>query len=84
MDLLSSLPSPVLSSPPHPAPALLLLPDSHISDVLQENEALKHRLELLELQAEQEKEMLKVEVAQAREQLLRYGGGWGEERERES
>lgn len=47
------------------------LPDSHISDVLQENEALKRRLELLELHAEQEKEALKAEVAQAREQLLR-------------
>lgn len=53
------------------AQALLLLPGSHVSDVLQESEALKHRLELAELHAEQEKEALEVEVAEAREQLLR-------------
>lgn len=60
------------AAPPHrPAQALLPPPDSHISDVLQENQALKHRLELLELHGKQEKGALKVEVAQAREQLLR-------------
>lgn len=62
---------PPLPSPPGPAQALLLLPGSHVSDVLQESEALEHRLELVELHAEQQKEALEVEVAEAREQLLR-------------
>lgn len=38
---------------------------------MQENEALRERLRLLELRSEQEKEALKEEVAQAREELLR-------------
>lgn len=49
------------------SPLLRLSADSHISDVMQENEALKERLQLLELRSEQEKEA----VAQAREELLR-------------
>ncbi|XP_071390914.1 centrosomal protein of 162 kDa, partial [Centroberyx affinis] len=44
---------------------------SHITEVLQENEALRRRLELLELQNEQEKEALKVSAAQARDELGR-------------
>lgn len=47
------------------------LPDTRISDVLPENEALRQRLELLALHGKQEKEAFMVEVAQAREQLLR-------------
>uniref|UniRef100_A0A3B5A8C2 Centrosomal protein of 162 kDa n=1 Tax=Stegastes partitus TaxID=144197 RepID=A0A3B5A8C2_9TELE len=42
---------------------------SHISEVLQENEALKRRVELLELQTEQEKEALKADAVQAKEEL---------------
>lgn len=38
---------------------------------MQENEALKERLQLLEVRSEQEKAALKEEVAQAREALLR-------------
>lgn len=53
------------------SPLPWLLADSHISDVMQENEALRERLQLLELCSEQEKEALKEEVAQAREELLR-------------
>uniref|UniRef100_A0A3Q1I441 Centrosomal protein of 162 kDa n=1 Tax=Acanthochromis polyacanthus TaxID=80966 RepID=A0A3Q1I441_9TELE len=45
---------------------------SHISEVLQENEALKQRVELLELQGEQEKEALKADAVQAKEELCRY------------
>lgn len=53
------------------SPLLRLSADSHISDVMQENEALRERLQLLELRSEQEKEALKEKVAQAREELLR-------------
>eukprot|EP00064_Thunnus_orientalis_P000540 superscaffoldBa00000027_g541 len=45
---------------------------SHISEVLQENEALRERLEQLELHSEQEKESLKSDVVQAEEELCRY------------
>lgn len=45
---------------------------SHITEVLQENEALKQRLESLELQSEREKEALKADAAQTREELGRY------------
>uniref|UniRef100_A0A3B4YJX8 Centrosomal protein of 162 kDa n=1 Tax=Seriola lalandi dorsalis TaxID=1841481 RepID=A0A3B4YJX8_SERLL len=44
---------------------------SHISEVLQENEALRRRLELLQLQTEQEKEALKAEAVQTKEELLK-------------
>ncbi|XP_069393742.1 centrosomal protein of 162 kDa isoform X2 [Paralichthys olivaceus] len=44
---------------------------SHISEVLQENQALTQRLELLELQAEQEKKELKAGAVQAEEELRR-------------
>ncbi|XP_044063040.1 centrosomal protein of 162 kDa isoform X2 [Siniperca chuatsi] len=44
---------------------------SHISEVLQENEALKQRLELLELQREQDREALKADAVQAEEELCR-------------
>ncbi|CAI5678426.1 centrosomal protein of 162 kDa isoform X4 [Oreochromis niloticus] len=44
---------------------------SHISEVLQENEALKKQVELLLLQSEQEKEALKADAAQAKQQLSR-------------
>ncbi|XP_044215728.1 centrosomal protein of 162 kDa isoform X1 [Thunnus albacares] len=44
---------------------------SHISEVLQENEALRERLEQLELHSEQEKESLKSDVVQAEEELCR-------------
>ncbi|XP_059194596.1 centrosomal protein of 162 kDa [Centropristis striata] len=44
---------------------------SHISEVQQENEALKQRLKLLELQTEQEREALKAEAVQAKEELCR-------------
>eukprot|EP00066_Takifugu_rubripes_P014210 XP_011603476.1 PREDICTED: centrosomal protein of 162 kDa isoform X1 [Takifugu rubripes] len=54
--------------------------DSHISDVMQENEALRERLQLLELRSEQEKEALKEEVAQAREELLRMQESCSEQR----
>lgn len=50
----------------------LLLTGSHISEVLQENEALKKQVELLLLQSEQEKEALKADAAQAKQQLSRY------------
>ncbi|XP_027132987.1 centrosomal protein of 162 kDa isoform X1 [Larimichthys crocea] len=42
---------------------------SHISEVLQENEVLKQRLQLLELQSEQDKEALKADAIQAKEEL---------------
>uniref|UniRef100_A0A3B4FU92 Centrosomal protein of 162 kDa n=1 Tax=Pundamilia nyererei TaxID=303518 RepID=A0A3B4FU92_9CICH len=42
---------------------------SHISEVLQENEALKKQVELVLLQSEQEKEALKADAAQFEEQL---------------
>nr|XP_024656345.1 centrosomal protein of 162 kDa-like [Maylandia zebra] len=44
---------------------------SHISEVLQENEALKKQVELVLLQSEQEKEALKADAAQAKQQLCR-------------
>ncbi|TDH12178.1 hypothetical protein EPR50_G00068450 [Perca flavescens] len=44
---------------------------SHISEVLQENEALKQRLELLELRSEQQREALKVDAERATEELCR-------------
>ncbi|KAL7394319.1 hypothetical protein ABVT39_024209 [Epinephelus coioides] len=44
---------------------------SHISEVQQENEALKQRLELLELHSEQERDALKADAQQAREELCR-------------
>ncbi|KAI3361532.1 hypothetical protein L3Q82_013681 [Scortum barcoo] len=44
---------------------------SHISEVLQENEALKQCVELLKLQSEQDKEALKADVVQAKEELCR-------------
>ncbi|KAM4567596.1 centrosomal protein of 162 kDa isoform 2-T2 [Fundulus diaphanus] len=44
---------------------------SHISEVLQENEALRQRVELLQLHSEQEKEELKTSAAQAQEELRR-------------
>ncbi|XP_029927766.1 centrosomal protein of 162 kDa isoform X2 [Myripristis murdjan] len=44
---------------------------SHITEVLQENEALRQRLELLELQKEQEKESLKASAKQAQDELRR-------------
>uniref|UniRef100_A0A8D3ANA8 Centrosomal protein of 162 kDa n=2 Tax=Scophthalmus maximus TaxID=52904 RepID=A0A8D3ANA8_SCOMX len=44
---------------------------SHISEVLQENEALTQRLELLQLQAQQEKEARKADAARAEEELRR-------------
>ncbi|XP_067367219.1 centrosomal protein of 162 kDa isoform X3 [Channa argus] len=44
---------------------------SHISEVLQENEALKQRLELLQQHCEQDKEALMADAAQAREELHR-------------
>ncbi|XP_029307790.1 centrosomal protein of 162 kDa isoform X4 [Cottoperca gobio] len=44
---------------------------SHISEVLQDNEALKQRLEHLELQTEQEGETLKADAVQAKEELCR-------------
>lgn len=65
-------PSPTCENLKLCSPLPHLAVDSHISDVLQENEALKQRLKLLELRSNQEKEALKVEVAQAREELLRY------------
>lgn len=49
-----------------------LLTGSHISEVLQENEALKKQVELVLLQSEQEKEALKADAAQAKQQLSRY------------
>ncbi|XP_042346714.1 centrosomal protein of 162 kDa isoform X2 [Plectropomus leopardus] len=44
---------------------------SHISEVVQENEALKERLELLELHSEQERHALRADAQQAREELCR-------------
>lgn len=49
-----------------------LLTGSHISEVLQENEALKKQVQLVLLQSEQEKEALKADAAQAKQQLCRY------------
>lgn len=47
------------------------LTDTHISEVLQENEALQQRLQLLELHCEQDKEALKASAEQARAELCR-------------
>ncbi|MEQ2291201.1 hypothetical protein AMECASPLE_011011, partial [Ameca splendens] len=44
---------------------------SHISEVLQENEALRQHVELLQLQNEQETEELKANAVQAKEELCR-------------
>ncbi|XP_029138271.2 centrosomal protein of 162 kDa isoform X2 [Labrus bergylta] len=44
---------------------------SHISEVLQENEDLKRDLDLLQQQSERDREALKAEAAQAREDLCR-------------
>ncbi|KAM4736119.1 centrosomal protein of 162 kDa [Anableps anableps] len=44
---------------------------SHISEVQQENEALRQRVEMLQLQNEQEKEKLKANAVQAKEELYR-------------
>ncbi|XP_034467827.1 centrosomal protein of 162 kDa isoform X2 [Hippoglossus hippoglossus] len=44
---------------------------SHISEVLQENQALTQRVGLLELQAEQEKKGLKADAVQAKDELRR-------------
>lgn len=49
----------------------MFLTGSHISEVLQENEALKQHLELLELQSEQDKEALKADSVRAKEELSR-------------
>ncbi|KAG7235959.1 hypothetical protein INR49_001706, partial [Caranx melampygus] len=43
----------------------------HISEVQQENEALQQHLEQLQLQTDQDKEALKAEAAQAKEELCR-------------
>ncbi|XP_068178858.1 centrosomal protein of 162 kDa isoform X2 [Antennarius striatus] len=45
--------------------------DTHISEVLRDNEVLKKRLEQLELQDEQDKEALRSEAFRAREELHR-------------
>ncbi len=50
----------------------MCLTGTHISEVLQENEALKQHVERLKLQSEQEKEALKADAAQAREERSRY------------
>lgn len=47
------------------------LTGSHISEVVQENEALKQRLELLERQPEQERDAFKADALQAKEELCR-------------
>ncbi|XP_030580549.1 centrosomal protein of 162 kDa isoform X2 [Archocentrus centrarchus] len=44
---------------------------SHISEVLQENEALKQKVELLQQHSEQEKEALKADAARAEQELCR-------------
>ncbi|XP_041798678.1 centrosomal protein of 162 kDa isoform X2 [Chelmon rostratus] len=44
---------------------------SHISEVLQENEALKQHVEQLELQSQQDKEALQADAVQAKEELCR-------------
>lgn len=50
----------------------VLLTGSHISEVLQENEALKQHVEQLELQSQQDKEALQADAVQAKEELCRY------------
>uniref|UniRef100_A0A3Q2QXH0 Centrosomal protein of 162 kDa n=1 Tax=Fundulus heteroclitus TaxID=8078 RepID=A0A3Q2QXH0_FUNHE len=52
---------------------------SHISEVLQENEALRQRVQLLQLHSEQEKEELKAGAAQAQEELRRLREGCAEQ-----
>ncbi|XP_056290108.1 centrosomal protein of 162 kDa isoform X1 [Pseudoliparis swirei] len=47
---------------------------SHISEVVQENEALKRRVELLQLQNEQEREALTSDALRAKEELCRLEG----------
>ncbi|XP_029359561.1 centrosomal protein of 162 kDa isoform X2 [Echeneis naucrates] len=44
---------------------------NHISEIQEENEVLRQRLELLQLHCEQEKEVLKAEAVQAKEELSR-------------
>lgn len=48
-----------------------LLIGSHISEVLQENEALRERVEQLQLQSEKDQEELQARAAQAEEELSR-------------
>lgn len=50
---------------------LFFCTDNHISEVLQENEALKQRLELLELHSKQDKEALKADAEHTRAELHR-------------
>ncbi|XP_054638093.1 centrosomal protein of 162 kDa isoform X2 [Dunckerocampus dactyliophorus] len=52
---------------------------SHISEVLQENEALRERLKRLELNDEREKEALKSDVVKAKEELCRQKDLFSEE-----
>ncbi|XP_075961474.1 centrosomal protein of 162 kDa isoform X8 [Anarhichas minor] len=47
---------------------------SHISEVLQENEALKQRVERLQLHSEQEREALRSDAERAKEELCRLKG----------
>ncbi|XP_034384986.1 centrosomal protein of 162 kDa isoform X2 [Cyclopterus lumpus] len=47
---------------------------SHISEVVQENEALKQRVERLQLQGEQEREALRSDALQAKQELCRLEG----------
>lgn len=55
-------------------PAFIFSTDTHISEVLQENESLQQRLQLLELHSEQDKEALKASADQARAELCRLVG----------
>ncbi|XP_037309035.2 centrosomal protein of 162 kDa isoform X5 [Pungitius pungitius] len=47
---------------------------SHISEVVQENEALRQHVEWLQLQSEQEKEALRADYERAKEELCRLAG----------
>nr|XP_040021407.1 LOW QUALITY PROTEIN: centrosomal protein of 162 kDa [Gasterosteus aculeatus aculeatus] len=47
---------------------------SHISEVVQENETLKRRVEQLQLQSEQEKKALRADCERAEEELCRLAG----------
>ncbi|KAL6108660.1 cep162 [Pungitius sinensis] len=47
---------------------------SHISEVMQENEALRQHVEWLQLQSEQEKESLRADYERAKEELCRLAG----------
>lgn len=49
---------------------------SHITEVLQENEALRQHLDLLKLQSEQEKKALKANVKRTEDELCRYCMYW--------